>query len=101
METKMNTELDLELMWLFEERSEDPCEHSGHSAEPRAHAGPGEWLLYSQHCDKQAGRHLLVCDKYMQMFVNDTLRIRCTGCGERSIRPEDVYTILGRKGVDF
>lgn len=102
METKMNTELDLELTRLFEERSEDPCEHPAHEEEPRWHGGHGEWLLLRQHkgCNRTA-QHLLVCDEFYRVLFSGRTLVRCMYCDEMGIDVDETYTVLGRKGVDF
>lgn len=96
----MNTELELELTWLFEERSEDPCEHSEHATRPWAHAGTGEWLIQSKGkvCGHGNTRPFLVCDKYKTEVVDPQRLTRCTTC---SVVISTPYTVLGRKGVDF
>lgn len=106
MEAKTNQELTyettLELALLFEERTEDPCEHPEHDTEPQAHEGPGEWLVLRDHkgCSKTA-QHVLVCDRFFHVLFSDTVLVRCVHCGELGIDIHETYTIIGRKGVDF
>lgn len=81
----------------FSERTEDPCEHSGHEHFPELHDGPGEWLLRVWPCECGCPkRDMLVCDRFFRMIPS--IDFRCKSCKQRR---EDPYTVLGRKGVDF
>lgn len=95
MTTEMDVEIDLS--FLAEERTEDPCEHSEHGVRRDVHEGPGIWLVRVQHCTPPTD--VLLCDKMVKMMPQ--VNLKCTGCREGGLRAEDVYTILGRKGVDF
>lgn len=96
---RTTNETDILEMLDFSERSEDPCEHSQHNSKAEYHEGPGEWLVKLNPC--ACGRHnkgiLLFCNKFYQ-YIFSGKRIMCQ-CG--SIYPENSYTVLGRKGVDF
>lgn len=100
METK--TEQDIDLEALFEERTEDLCEHPEHDTEAQAHEGPGEWLLLRDHkgCSKTA-QHMLVCGRFFSVLFSGKVLVRCIHCGELGIDVNETYTIVGRKGVDF
>ena len=94
---------DVEMDWSvlesvdFSERTEDPCEHSGHRHFPEIHGGPGEWLLRLKPCKcGTPARDMLVCDMFFQKIP--MINFRCKVC--RQAR-KDPYTVLGRKGVDF
>ena len=98
----MNTEQELELVWLFEERSEDPCEHQSHNEAAWNHGGPGVWLVDTHAtCHPDRRRHQLICDTYKRRFIDSGKQFQCIACGTVISSPAEWYTIVGRKGVDF
>lgn len=97
----MNTEQELELVWLFEERTEDPCEHVAHGNDPEWHGGAGEWLIRIERCPvcfRSGAKDVLCCDTYKRLVADTGARQWCGNC--RYLGPVK-HTVLGRKGVDF
>lgn len=101
METRMDNELDIELSLLFEERTEDPCEHHAHEIDPNWHGGAGEWLVRSEPCPNCFGTKsvdLLFCDTFKRLVLDTRFPRICIRCGYVG---SPGHTVLGRKGVDF
>lgn len=98
----LHTEIDTGLELLFEERTEDPCEHSEHSRRTDTHSGFGEWLVrVVVDCCEKESHDILVCDRFKQKVVTSkTAKVYCSMC-IASVKVEERYVLLGRKGVDF
>lgn len=94
-------EEDIDLSFLVDERTEDPCESKYHDIQPEFHGGAGEWLIRVEYqCCSGNNKTLLVCDKNLRELRRFGGYCRC-GHDVGPDEWEEICTVLGRKGVDF
>lgn len=101
--TDVREEVSIDLSFLTDERTEDPCEDEFHDTRPIVHSGPGVWLIRIDFsCCGRGPAHYLICDRFKQVLVKHGKGI-CKDCNYLYKEEEwqQAMTIVGRKGVDF